>query len=158
MSCFTYISSINSKGGFSMNTEQKVAWFLIILCCVSSFGFLALIPFLGPTVSLSVFSILGLYGFSPWIFRAKKRTVKISVDERDRLIIRKATLAGAISSYSVFVIGCMLPWFIYMYQGKKVINIMILPFIMLCGVIVLLLVRSIVLLVLYNREVDYARA
>ena len=141
-----------------MNAEQKMAWFMIILFCIGSVCFLALIPFFGLLGSLSVFGILGLFGFSPWIYRVKKQTVKVSVDERDRVIIRKANFAGAISSYMVFGVGCLLPWFIYMYQGKNTIDIIILPLIAFAGLVVMLLVRSIVLLVLYSREVDYASA
>lgn len=138
-----------------MNTEQKVAWFTIVICTLSLIGFAILHTLYGSPVAFAAFSLLGFTGFTPILFRARKGDHRTTVDERDRLILRKATVAGGMSSYVIFVLVSMGVWFVQFSQGNREIEISILPFVVLCGGVTLFLTRSIALIVLYRSEGSY---
>ena len=135
--------------------KQKSAWFIIAVFALSLVAFLVLIPLLGPKAAWAGFGLFGFAGFTPLFFR--KQAHRVMSDERDRIIGSKAAVAGGMSSYLVFVAGCMTAWFIKMFQGQATIDITVLPLIVFCGGMVLFLVRSIALLVLYRREVGYGQ-
>ena len=138
-----------------MNAEEKSAWFVIGVSVATLVAFLILVPFLGFKVALGSFGLFGLAGLTPLFFR--KQPGKVVSDERDRIIVRKAAVAGGMSSYLVFVAGCMAAWLIKMIQGEATIDIAVLPLLVFFGAVVLFLVRSIALLVFYRREVGYGQ-
>jgi hypothetical protein len=138
-----------------MNADEKSAWFIIGVATAALVVFLILTPFLGFKAALGSFGIFGFAGLTPLFFR--KQPGKIASDERDRIIVRQAAVAGGMSSYLIFVAGCMSAWFIKMARSEATIDITVLPLLVFCGAVVLFLVRSIVLLVLYRREVGYGQ-
>jgi len=132
-----------------MNAEQKRAWLGVgsgVACVVA---YLVILPFLGSQVAGAAFAILGLNGFAPLIGRGEKP------DERDMSIVRNATLAGAVASYMTFILGCMGTWFIvFAWHREPQVSVHSLPMITFWAVLVVYLVRSAVILVLYNRHVE----
>ena len=138
-----------------MNAEEKSAWFVIGVSVVTLVAFLILIPLLGFKVALGSFGLFGFAGFTPLFFR--KQPGQVVADERDRIIVRKAAVAGGMSSYLVFVAGCMAAWLIKMVRSEATIDIAVLPLLVFFGAVVLFLVRSVALLVLYRREVGYGQ-
>ena len=135
-----------------MNREQKMSWLMIwsFAAGLAAFAVLALVT--GQVwPSLSGFSIIGVSGFGPIIFRKPKGDV-VEVDERDKTIGRKATLAGAMISYEVFILTCMVTWIVYRARGEEIISVHTLPLIAGAGGIACFVSRSIVLLILYGRE------
>jgi uncharacterized protein with PQ loop repeat len=138
-----------------MNAEQKSAWFVIGVFAATLTAYVILAPFLGFKVALGSFGLFGFAGLAPLFFR--KKPGKVVSDERDRMIVTKAAVAGGMSSYLVFVAGCMAAWLIKMVRSEATINIAVLPMLVFCGAFVLFLVRSIVVLVLYRRGVGYGQ-
>ena len=136
-----------------MNAEQKRAWFVLVLDAIVCIGFVAL----GLAINFRVaWAALGLFapaGFIPLIGRGEKP------DERDVAINKHATLAGGMASYTAFVLACMGTWFaVFVWQEEGAVSVHVLSQITLVGVIVLFTVRSIVILVLYGRQVETDRA
>jgi hypothetical protein len=138
-----------------MNAEEKSAWFVVGVSATTLIVFLILAPLLGFKVALASFGLFGLAGLTPLFFR--KQPGKVASDERDRIIVRKAAVAGGMSSYLVFVAGCMAAWLIKMVRSEATIDIAVLPLLVFFGAVVLFLVRSVALLVLYRREVGYGQ-
>ena len=136
-----------------MNAEQKRAWLGVITAIVCVAGYLCLLPFLGPMAAISAFGLYGINGFAVFIGRKER------VDERDRAIARRATLGGAMASYTAFILGCMGTWFIaFRWLGKEQVSVHLLPIITFAGVIILYFVRSAVVLWLYHRHVEAENA
>ena len=135
-----------------MNREQKQAWLVVAMFGVSVIAFAALVPLVGWKVAPCGFALFGISGLSPLIFRKKTQAGQVEADERDKKIAREATLAGGMMSYLVFILACMVPWFIYHARGAETISIHRLPMIAIIGMIVLVTTRSVTLLVLYGRE------
>ena len=134
-----------------MNSEQKRAWFVVGVFAVVLAGVLVVVPFAG-WGAFGVTGLLGFWGLTPLLFRKKRYPGQVATDERDRMILEKATLGGGMTSYLWFVLACMVLWFIHMYQGKKTISIHVLPFIVLGGAAALMVVRAVATLILYGRE------
>jgi uncharacterized Tic20 family protein len=136
--------------------EQKRAWFVLGVFAVALTGFLLLTPLLGAG-AWGAFGVLGFWGLPPllWLYR-RRHSEEVSMDERDQLIAQKATLAGGMASYLVFVLAGMITWFVRMFRGDQMfrdrtISIHVLPLIVLCGAIALVVVRAVTTLVLYGR-------
>ena len=108
-----------------MNAEEKSAWFIIGVSTAALIVFLILAPFLGFKAAMGSFGLFGFAGLTPLFFR--KQPGKVASDERDRIIVRKAAVAGGMSSYLVFVAGCMAAWFIKMVRSEATIDITVLP-------------------------------
>ena len=139
-----------------MSVEQKCAWLIVGCFALALVGFLVLVPLIGVKAAVSAFGLFGFGGLGPLLFRKKRMPAEVAMDERDRMIAEKATLGGGMSSYMVFILACMIPWFVYMFQGKKTISIHVLPLVVFCGGITFFVVRSVVILILYGREANHA--
>ena len=112
-------------------------------------GYLVLLPFFGPVVATAAFAFYGINGFGGFIGPRER------ADERDRSIARRATLVGAMASYMAFILGCMGTWFVvFMWQGRELVWVHILPEITLLGAIVVFFTRSVAVLVLYGRHTE----
>ena len=138
-----------------MNAEQKTAWLMIVLFLLCCGLYLGLLPFVGWKAAFAVFGLFGLAGLSPLIFSYHKRDGAVSVDERDRQIVRRAGLAGGMASYLVFVLGCMTTWGLRRAAGSESVDVDVLPFLVFCGAITLFMVRSVTLLVFYRQGGGY---
>jgi len=96
-----------------MNRIQKIAWTLIIaissgliLSCIAVAILYVKVGMPKAIAGFALMGIVGLAGFSPLIFRKDKG--EITFDERDKLIKRRASLAG----FGVFFICFFLEWMI----------------------------------------------
>ena len=134
-----------------MNSEQKTAWFIIVTFCLAVVATGLLVPLLGFQSAWAALGLMGISGLSPILFRKEKKDGEVQYDERDRAILHKATTAGGMSSYLVFVALCMIPWFVFRWQGIEEISIEYLPFAVICGCITLFVVRAATIIVLYRR-------
>ena len=132
-----------------MNAEQKRAWLGVVTMTACVVGYLVLLPLFGPMVATAAFAFYGINGFAGLIGRGEQ------VDERDRNILRLATLAGAMASYMAFIFGCMGTWSVaFAFQGEHQVSVHVLPTITMAGGIVFFFVRSIAVLVFYGRHVE----
>jgi uncharacterized membrane protein len=132
-----------------MNAEQKRAWLAVVsgCLCVVGFGILALL--FNAKVAVAAFAFYGLNGFGTFIGRREK------LDERDLSIARRATLAGGILSYTVFVFALMAIWtVVFLLRGQEQVSVHALPMVVMFGAIVLYLGRGITLLALYRRHAE----
>ncbi len=136
-----------------MNAEQKRAWLAVATMTACVVGFLLLLPFFGPVVATAAFAFYGINGFAPFIGRKER------FDERDKSIGRRATLGGAMASYSAFIIGCMGTWIVVsMFQREEQVRVHVLPMITMLGGIVFFFTRSVPILVLYGRHAEAENA
>ena len=135
-----------------MSREQKQAWFILVVFLVTVACFLGLIPLVGVKLAWGILGLFGFAGLAPLVFRKKGDPGEVDIDERDRMILRTATRAGAMSSYAAFILACMLTWGVYCSQGKETISIHVLPIIVGIGGMVFFVATSASILVLYGRE------
>lgn len=144
-----------------MRPEQKRAWFVVGVFAVALAAFLVLAPLFGAEPAWGVFGGCAVWGLSPLLFRRRRDPDEVADDERDQLIAERAMLAGGMSSYLVFVLACMIIWFVRMFRGdqaisigERTISIHVLPLIVLCGGITFFVVSAATTLVLYGKEVS----
>ena len=135
-----------------MSPIQKESWGLVVAFAIAVVIFVILIPLIGIKIAWGVLGLYALGALAPVIFRKKRDADIVALDERTKMIIEKATKAGGIAAFQVTLLSCLIPWGIYQYQGKEVISIVILPFVLFSGMIALWLTRAIAILVLYGRE------
>ncbi len=141
-----------------MAPEQKQSWWIVGCFIAAVAASVVLTAVAGIRIAPAGFGVLGLGGLAPLIFPEKRVSGRVARDERDKAIAEKATLGGGWSSYLAFLLACMIPWFIYRFSGRKVISIHVLPVIVMCGMLVFMLVRSVAILVLYGREEHHAES
>jgi hypothetical protein len=136
-----------------MNRIQKIAWFFVVTITVSIVLTLIAISILyakyGFPKAIAGFGTMGLAGvagFSPLIF--KKDKGKVIFDERDRIIKRRAALAGFGMSYLVVGLACMIPFSVL--GPKASISVSWLPNIFGAAAIAMFYIYSIAILVQYG--------
>lgn len=106
-----------------MNRAQKIAWVFVgttSLAVVVTIAFIAILYFrFGMPKALYGFGaigVAGLGGFAPLFI--KKDKGKVTFDERDKLINKRATLAGFTGAYMFVIAACVTPFFILGPQGN----------------------------------------
>ena len=138
-----------------MNRAQKIAWFTLIVILISlalsgiTIVVLAFAIGLPMHRALGGFGFIGVVGFtglSPVLFRKDKS--KVSFDERDLLIHRKASLTAYAGFWFLFVLASMIPFLILGPKGT--ISVKYLPAMVFGGMITVMLVQSIVTLEEYG--------
>jgi len=138
-----------------MNRAQKIARFNLIVIltalilsvtAVGIFFFAFDVPIQGALGGFGFMGIFGFTGLSPFLY--KKETGKVSFDERDLLIQRKAYLGAYAIFWVLFVLGAMIPFFILGPKGT--ISVRYLPAMVFGGWFVVLLIQSIVTLEEYG--------
>ncbi|MHC4130506.1 MAG: hypothetical protein ACYSYW_04080 [Planctomycetota bacterium] len=136
-----------------MKRIQKIAWFFVVTITVSIVLTLIAISILyakyGFPKAIAGFSTMGLVGvagFSPLIF--KKDKGKVIFDERDRIIKRRAALAGFGMSYLVVGLACMIPFSVL--GPKASISVSWLPNIFGAAAITMFYIHSLAILVQYG--------
>ena len=133
-----------------MNAEQKGAWFVLVLDGLACIAFVALGLALNFRAAPAAFSLFAGWAFLPLFWWGAEKP-----DERDITISRTATGLGGMASYTAFVLGCMGTWgIVFAWQGKGAVSIHALSFITCLGALVYFTVRSVVILVLYGRQVE----
>jgi len=136
-----------------MNRVQKIAWSLVVMISVAFFLSCIAIAILYVKVGmpkalagLGFMGIAGLGGFSALIFQTEKG--KVTLDERDRLINRRAVLAGFGTSYLLVGLACMIPFFIL--GPKASISVTWLPYIFMGAGLSMFFVHSVAILIQYG--------
>jgi hypothetical protein len=138
-----------------MNRQQKIAWFTLIVAtlslglsvitfCIGYFIFGA--PARQAAAGFGFIGIMGLIGLTPVLFRKDKD--KVQADERDLVILRKATVIAYSIFWVLFVAAAMVPWFIIGPFGTIPVNY--LPWMVFGGMFVVMFVQSIVILSEYG--------
>jgi hypothetical protein len=132
-----------------MNAEQKRARLAVWSGVACLIGYIALVPFLGPWVATAAFALFGLNGLAGLIGRGEQ------LDERDKVIQRRATLGGAMASYMAFILGCMGTWFVaFAWHGREQISVHLMGTITILAGFVFYFARGVAVLVLYGRHVE----
>ena len=135
-----------------MSQEQKIAWLFLAMFLLAFLAVGILIPIVGIGKAWPALGIYGLAGFGPAIFSKKPKADAVAADERDKTIARKATFGAAMLSLQVFLLGALIPFYFYRHQGKELISIRLLPWIVFAGMTTFWLTRAVVILILYGRE------
>ena len=140
-----------------MNRLQKIARFHLVVIFISLILSMTAIFILYFAVGLPIqrslggfavgfIGIFGLTAFSPLLY--KKESGKVSFDERDLLIQRKASLRAYTIFWFLFVLAAVIPFFILGPKGT--ISVKYLPAMVFGGMITVMLVQSIVTLEEYG--------
>ena len=136
-----------------MNRVQKIAWSLVVtisvaflLSCIAIAILYVKVGMPKALAGLGFMGIAGLGGFSALIFQTEKG--KVTLDERDRLINRRAALAGFGTSYLFVGLACMIPFFIL--GPDRAISVIWLPNILIGAGISHAFVYSVVILEQYG--------
>jgi len=138
-----------------MNRAQKIAWLFVITISAAVLlagGAVGILYFkLGLPDALAGLGFLGIAGFGglgPLIF--KKDKGKVTLDERDRLIQRRAALAGFTAAYLVVGLACMIPFFVL--GPKANVSVIWLPMVFMGAGLCHYFAYSVVLLAQYGRR------
>jgi len=138
-----------------MNRAQKIARFSLIVILIAltlsvmAVGVLYFVVGLPIQRALGGFAFIAICGFSglaPILY--KKERGKVSFDERDLLIQKKASLRAYTIFWFLFVLAAMIPFFILGPKGT--ISVKYLPAMVFGGMITVMLVQSIVTLEEYG--------
>lgn len=138
-----------------MNRAQKIARFSLIVIfialtlsviAVGVLYFVVGLPIQRALGGFGFIGICGLTGLSPILY--KKERGKVSFDERDLLIQKKASLAAYSIFWFLFVLAAMIPFFILGPRGT--ISVKYLPAMVFGGMVTVMLVQSIVTLEQYG--------
>lgn len=137
-----------------MNRVQKIAWFFVVtillavLLAGGAVGILYVkVGMPKALAGLGFLGIAGLGGFSPILFRKDKGLV--TFDERDKLIKRRAALAGFATSYLFVGLACMIPFFVLGPQAN--VSVTWLPMIFMGAGLSSFFAHSVAILVQYGR-------
>ena len=138
-----------------MNRQQKIAKFTLIACLTAlALSLITVVVFyliVGQPIhrALGGFGFIGIMGFAGLsTLLYKKDQDKVSFDERDVMIQKKASLRAYTIFWVLFVLAATIPFFILGPKGK--ISVKYLPAIVFGGMFVVLLVQSIVTLEEYG--------
>ncbi|MEZ4386037.1 MAG: hypothetical protein R3D98_00380 [Candidatus Krumholzibacteriia bacterium] len=131
-----------------MSNLQKSAWFGLSVAIATVLACLVLLALFGPLVATAGFSVYALTALMPFLYGGGP------VDERERLVSRRAGLAGGMASYLWLCLICMLLWFLRYRDADPRIDVNVLPAIVAGAAIALLLVRSLTVLILVGRPLE----
>lgn len=138
-----------------MNRAQKIARFNLIviltalilsITAIGIFYFAFGVPIQGALGGFGFIGICGLMGLSPLLY--KKEPGKVSFDERDQLIHKRAIIVAYSLFWLAFTAACMIPWWIL--ETGATIPVVILPTILLGGFLIVQLIQSVSILVQYG--------
>ncbi len=135
--------------------EEALLWlFLMPLSAAIGGGLLVGLvyvegPSLRRTLLFSLFAVwTGLFWLWVLLQQKMRRKKKVTFDERDEIIHKKAALIGYIGVWLYFVTACVVPWWIVGPQGKISSNI--LPIILIGAIIAFSIVQSLAILIQYG--------
>lgn len=132
-----------------MSLQEKIALFILGICCITIITYLILMSILGPYAAMRAFGILGFLGITPFIYRKVSKNRSAQLDERDVAIRKKASSIAFRLFWVLFVLGSIFLY--YLYQDSGVITIQAFPLIIFNGVIIINLTWSVSILILYRR-------
>jgi hypothetical protein len=134
-----------------MSQLQKYAWFNLVVFTVTTVVYLALVPVMGWGTATAAFGLCGFMGFGAFILR-KNRPGKVVWDERENLIWKRSGRIAFGAFWGLFVLACMVPWFIL--GPKATISVNVLPDFVGGGFLTILVIQSLAIIILYRREVS----
>jgi len=142
-----------------MNKTKEVSWFYFFmgLACFLIPGVVAVFIAYDRGISFApVFMFAGIviWGGLFWLFpftfgRLGKGKKKVSFDERDQLIHKKAVMAGYVVLWLYFVAACVVAWCIVGPHGTISVNVM--PLTLLGGLVVFTFVQGLASMIQYGR-------
>ena len=143
-----------------MNKIQEEAWvslFLVVpavvICGALAIGlaYVQALPLAFLLIQFAAFNVfLGFLGFTPFITsKILKKRKRIIFDERDKIINKRAAFVSFVFVWLYFVIACITVWWMFGPQGTVSVNL--LPAILIGGLIVIIIVRSVAILIQYGR-------
>lgn len=100
-----------------------------------------------------VFALMGCIWLIPFLFRRTGKK-KITFDERDQLIVKKAALTAYVVLWLYFVVACVVAWWIVGPQGSISVNVM--PLTLAGGAAVFGFVHNVAILIQYGRGGGHA--
>ncbi len=135
-----------------MHPQQKEAVFILSVFAFSLIAFFVAALFCPFKIALASLSIFGIAGLSPFLFYRKK-SKKILLDERDRKInMVSAAMSGAVL-WTLTVILVMFIMIKKNFSGDVCLPAYFLGYIIIAGMIIIFVTRSVSVLVLYHRGV-----
>jgi len=142
-----------------MNQTKVGSWlyFFLGLACFLIPGGVAVFLVYDKGISFApVFMFAGIviWGGLFWLFpfiekKVRKDKKKISFDERDQLIHKKAVMAGYVVLWIYFVAACVIAWCIVGPHGSISVNVM--PLTLLGGLVIFTFVQGLACLIQYGR-------
>jgi hypothetical protein len=129
-----------------MSTQQKSAWYSLMVGVLTVAAYVALLLLAGPSVAPAAFAVLALMAGTPWLFQDEV------ADERERHIARHASVAGGVAAYLFLVAVCMLVWWLRYRADPPTVDVNVLPLIAMGACVTLLVVRSLAVLLLHRRD------
>ncbi|MHC4476834.1 MAG: hypothetical protein ACYTEL_14400 [Planctomycetota bacterium] len=142
-----------------MNKSRAESWFwfvLGLLCFLIPGGVAVFIAYdRGISfVPVLMFTVIVIYGGLFWLFpficdKLGKRKKKVSFDERDQLIHKKAVMAAYVVLWLYFVAACVISWCIVGPHGSISVNVM--PLTLLGGLVIFALAEALATLIQYGR-------
>ena len=135
-----------------MSVEQKQSWFILAAFALGLICFVSLIPLVGMRIAQSGWGAFGLGGLAPVIFRKKRDSGEVFMDERDAMIAQKASFAGFAAAYVVVFVAWVVIKLWARAHGESRIDVNAIGFILLYMMIAVFTVRAITLLAMYGRE------
>jgi len=143
-----------------MNKTQEVSWFYFFLglaCFLIPGGVAVFIAYDRGISFALVFMFAGIviWGGLFWLFpfiqgEFRKDKKKVSFDERDQLIHKKAVMAAYVVLWIYFVAVCVTAWCVVGPHGSISVNVM--PLTLLGGLVIFTFVQGLASLIQYGRE------
>jgi len=142
-----------------MNKTQEASWFYFFLglaCFLIPGGVAVFIAYDRGISFAPVFMFAGIviWGGLFWLFpfiekKVRKGQKKITFDERDQLIHKKAVMAGYVVPWLYFVAVCVVAWCVVGPHGSISVNVM--PLTLLGGLVIFTLAQGLASLIQYGR-------
>jgi len=143
-----------------MKSQKEVSWFYFFLglACFLIPGGVAVFIVYDRGISFApVFMFAGIviWGGLFWLFpftfgKLGKGKKKVSFDERDELIHKKAVMVAYIVLWLYFVAACVIAWCIVGPHGSISVNVM--PLTLLGGLVIFTFVQGLASMILYGRR------
>jgi len=137
-------------------TQEAWIWFFLgTACCLIPGGVAIFIAYdRGMSFApLFMFASITLWGGLFWLFpfisgKIRKGKKKVSFDERDQLIHKRAVMAAYVVLWLYFVAVCVTTWWIVGPHGSISVNVM--PLTLLGGLAIFTLVQNLATLIQYG--------
>ena len=135
-----------------MNIQHRQAWFILKVAILSIIAYLALVAFIGFRFeAVAAFGVFGIAGFASLIGSEERRKGTVVMDERDQEIAKAAGLTSAGVLWLCFCGLCMIPFFVKGPNAVLEVPTNVPPTILILGMIIGFTVRSLVVVVMYQR-------
>ena len=138
------------KEALKMPTLYKEGVYWLVLLAVTAAAYVALMVFVGPIRATAAFSLFGIAGLQPLLYR--KHSQAVLWDERDTQIAHRAVIAGYSIFWLAFTFGVMGLWGGYFYSGQETISVQVLPLIVFGGFVVFTTSRAVAIVIQYRLQ------